>query len=97
MALGRAARPALLHSDEGRTDLQENEFEQVVRRVRGGGPGVTLAVVLGTLAALWVGFRLLKFGLRISPTISAVVTVAGLILWMRERLAEIEDEDDDYA
>src|SRR5262245_58395973 len=79
-----------------RRALQRNEFEDVIQRARGGGPAVTLALALGALAAVYLGFRALRFGLRVAPMLSTVVTVAGLILWVRDQLSEVEYEDDDY-
>ena len=59
---------------------------------------VTLGVVLGAVAALWAGYRLLRFGLRVAPALSTVATVVGLALWLREQLADLDlDSDDPYV
>ena len=79
--------------------MQDSDFEEIVRRARGAGPAVTIGLVAAAAAALFVGFKLLRFGLRAAPALSTAMTVVGVLLWLREQLDESrhDDRDDDYA
>jgi hypothetical protein len=57
-------------------------------------------MVMGALAALWAGYRLLRFGMRVAPALSTVASVVGIALWLREQLADLDldqDRDDPYV
>jgi hypothetical protein len=56
-------------------------------RERGGDTMTLTAIVLGTLALLWVGVKTLRFAFRAFGAISTALTVLGALLWLRDQLA----------
>ena len=72
--------------------MRTEQLEEFSQRAKEADPLMVVGAGIGGVVALWLLLKLLPVLIKTAGAVSTLITVAGLIMYVREQMAKTADE-----